>query len=180
MSADRPAEGGAAAPDLLTLMRRLTVELDRFAERFASDHGLHRTDLNAVVVIMDAVRGGAPLTPGSLAGALNLSAPATTALLNRLERAGHVERRRSATDRRKVELTLRAQAVALAERFFAPLADSLASVFDRFTDEERGVIRRFLDAGIGAAIAARERPAVGRSHPRGGGAASGLKRPQAD
>src|SRR5262245_5400564 len=66
--------------ELMVRMRALTVESDRFAERFAASHGLHRTDLNALVVILDAARAGRPLTPGGLGAALNLSPPATTAL----------------------------------------------------------------------------------------------------
>ncbi|MFG1879780.1 MarR family winged helix-turn-helix transcriptional regulator [Sphaerisporangium sp. NPDC049003] len=145
----------------MTLMRRLNVELDRFAERFAADHRLHRTDVNAVVVIMDAAREGRPLSPGTLGAALNLSPPATTALLNRLEQAGHVERRRSATDRRKVELALHEQAVTLGGQFFSPLARHLSAAFSEFTDQERQVIERFLTGSIDATISARHESAAG-------------------
>ncbi|GAA3786299.1 MarR family transcriptional regulator [Sphaerisporangium flaviroseum] len=156
MSADPAGGEGVSSFELMTLMRRLNVELDRFVEGFAVDHKLHRTDLNAVVVIMDAVREGRPLSPGALGAALNLSAPATTALLNRLEQAGHIERHRSSTDRRKVELALHEQAVTLAGRFFAPLARHLSAAFDQFTDEERQVIERFLTSSINATISARQ------------------------
>ncbi|MCP2358709.1 DNA-binding MarR family transcriptional regulator [Nonomuraea thailandensis] len=146
------------APDafeLMVLMRALNVESDRFAERFAAQHRLHRTDLNALVAILDAARAGTPLTPGGLGAALNLSPPATTALIDRLEHAGHVERRRSATDRRKVEVALNEQAAALARRFFAPLGRHLTEAIGAFTAEERQVIGRFLDSGIKATAAAR-------------------------
>ncbi|MEV0612329.1 MarR family transcriptional regulator [Nonomuraea sp. NPDC050404] len=139
----------------MVMMRALNVESDRFAERFAARHGLHRTDLNALVVILDAARAGTPLTPGGLGGALNLSPPATTALIDRLEQAGHVERRRSATDRRKVEVLLGEQAAALARRFFAPLGRHLTAAIETFTFEERQVIGRFLESGIKATAAAR-------------------------
>ncbi|WP_220183321.1 MarR family winged helix-turn-helix transcriptional regulator [Sphaerisporangium album] len=167
MPAHPPDEDGVSAFELMTLMRRLNVELDRFVERFAEDHGLHRTDLNAVVVIMDAITEGRPLTPGGLGAALNLSAPATTALLNRLERAGHVERHRSATDRRKVELALHDQAVTLAGRFFSPLARHLSAAFEGFTDEERVVIRRFLTGSIDATITARDATGTAEDGPTG-------------
>ncbi|MDH2429396.1 MarR family transcriptional regulator [Sphaerisporangium sp. TRM90804] len=154
MSADTPERDAATAVELMTLMRRLTVEFDRFAERFAAVHGLHRTDLNAVIVITDAVRDGRPLTPGGLGTALNLSAPATTALLNRLEQSGHVERHRSPNDRRKIELAPREQAVTLAGRFLTPLTGHLSTALDRFTDQEREIIRRFLATGIEGAVSA--------------------------
>ncbi|MCF6471404.1 MarR family transcriptional regulator [Nonomuraea sp. MG754425] len=147
-----------AVPDafaLMVMMRALNVESDRFAERFAALHRLHRTDLNALVAILDAGRAGTPLTPGGLGAALNLSPPATTALIDRLEQAGHVERRRSATDRRKIEVVLNEQAARLARRFFAPLGRHLSAAIAAFTPEERQVIGRFLDSGIKATAAAR-------------------------
>ncbi|SEH03303.1 DNA-binding transcriptional regulator, MarR family [Nonomuraea solani] len=150
MTPDTPS-----AVELMVMIRALNVESDRFIERFAALHGLHRTDLNALVVILDAARAGRPLTPGGLGGALNLSPPATTALINRLEQAGHVERRRSATDRRKVEVVLDEQAAELARQFFTPLARHLAGAIDGFTEEERRVIGRFLSDSIRATATAR-------------------------
>ncbi|MFC5829890.1 MarR family winged helix-turn-helix transcriptional regulator [Nonomuraea insulae] len=147
------ANGGAF--ELMVMMRALNVESDRFPERFAALHGLHRTDLNALVVILDAAREGRPLTPGGLGGALNLSPPATTALIDRLEQAGHVERRRSETDRRKIEVVLNEQAAELARSFFAPLGRHLTAAIEAFTPEERLVIGRFLESGIKATAAAR-------------------------
>ncbi|HEX4813671.1 MAG TPA: MarR family transcriptional regulator [Nonomuraea sp.] len=156
MAANR---GAPDAYELMVLMRALNVESDRFAERFAARHGLHRTDLNALVVILDAARAGTPLTPGGLGAALNLSPPATTALVDRLQQAGHVERRRSAADRRKVEVVLNEQAAELASRFFAPLGRHLTEVIEAFTPEERLVIGRFLESGIRATAAARSETA---------------------
>ncbi|MCT9933326.1 MarR family transcriptional regulator [Planotetraspora sp. A-T 1434] len=155
----------AADPvELMSLMRRLNVEVDRFSEQFAMDHGLHRTDLNALVVIMDASREGRPLSPGALGVALNLSAPATTALINRLEQAGHLERHRSATDRRKVELAMHQKAATLAARFFAPLGQEMTAALDEFTDEERRLISRFLARSIEATVTARELSARQDAH----------------
>ena len=44
---DRREHGAAPA-------RRLTVELDAVGQRFADVHGLNRTDVRALVAIMDA------------------------------------------------------------------------------------------------------------------------------
>jgi DNA-binding MarR family transcriptional regulator len=144
-----------SAYELMVLMRTLNVESDRFAERFAARHGLHRTDLNALVAILDAGHAGRPLTPGGLGGALNLSPPAITALIDRLERAGHVERRRSAADRRKVEVVMNEQAARLAREFFAPLGRHLSEAIGAFTPEERRVVAHFLQTSIRATSAAR-------------------------
>ncbi|NUO99767.1 MAG: MarR family transcriptional regulator [Nonomuraea sp.] len=152
----RNIRGEMTPYELMVLVRRLNVESDRFVEGFAVAHGLHRTDLNALVVILDAHHDGRPLAPGELGAALNLSAPATTALLDRLEQAGHVERRRGTGDRRKVEVVIREQAVELAGTFFAPLVRRLTAAIDAFSPEEREVIGRFLADGIDATVAARK------------------------
>ena len=66
--------------ELARLLQNLTVETDRFAEVFGETHGLHRTDLNALVVIMESNRTGTPVSPTQLARALHMSASATTAV----------------------------------------------------------------------------------------------------
>ena len=140
---------------LITLLRRLTIESDRFAEHFGEVHGLHRTDLNALAVIMDAAKAGTPMTPTALAHALNLSYSATTSLLDRLERSGHVSRDRSATDRRKVELRMHTRARELGMAFFAPLGRELSRAWQDMSDEDRAAVGRFLSTSIEATVAVR-------------------------
>src|SRR3712207_9445712 len=78
--------------ELALLLRRLTVELDAVGERFAQLHGLNRTDVRALVAIMDAARRGEALTAGRLGEAVDLRSASVTALVDRLERVGHVRR----------------------------------------------------------------------------------------
>lgn len=137
------------------LLRQLTVESDRFAEVFGETHGLHRTDLNALVVIMDSATRGETITPGRLARALHLSASATTAVLNRLEAAGHVVRDRDPGDRRRVGLVMAERATRLGHEFFRPLGAELSRAWVEFTDDERATITRFLTASIDATIRVR-------------------------
>src|SRR3954451_16485978 len=110
MMADFRRRGGEAVQDeraeLALMLRRLTVELDAVGQRFAGLHGLGRTDVRALVAIMDAARRGAPVTAGSLGAAVELSSASVTALLDRLEGAGHIRRVRDADDRRRVVLEM--------------------------------------------------------------------------
>src|SRR3712207_9300471 len=80
--------------EVALLLRRLTIELDAVGERFAGLHGLGRTDVRALVAIMDAARSGSALTAGALGAAVDLSSASVTALVDRLERAGRSEERR--------------------------------------------------------------------------------------
>lgn len=155
--ADEPARTGPETADglLIRLLRQLTVESARFAEMFGDAHGLHRTDLNALAVVMDAARGGKRMSPGSLAAALHLSPSATTSALDRLEASGHIRRTRDAADRRKIELEMTDKARRVGAGFFAPLAVAFAERWEGFTPEERDTIARFLTASIEATVAVR-------------------------
>src|SRR3954449_10074208 len=96
----------AERQEVALLLRRLTVELDAVGQRFAGMHGPGRTDVRALVAIMDAARAGRPMTPDALGAAGELSSASVTALVDRLERVGHVERVRDEHDRRRVVLVM--------------------------------------------------------------------------
>ena len=51
-------DAARARQELALLLRRLNVELDAVGQRFAQLHGLNRTDVRALVAIMDAARQG--------------------------------------------------------------------------------------------------------------------------
>jgi DNA-binding MarR family transcriptional regulator len=140
---------------LVRLLRQLTVETDRFAEIFGEKQRMHRTDLNALAVIMDARWGREPMSPTRLAEALHLSASATTSVLDRLEASGHVERVRNPHDRRKVELHVQTKALDLGRDFFEPLDAAFTRAWQQFGDADKEVIARFLTASIDATVSVR-------------------------
>ncbi|MEV8518094.1 MarR family transcriptional regulator [Dactylosporangium sp. NPDC051484] len=143
-----------SADELIDLLRRFNVEADRFVDVFTRAHGLHRTDMNAVAHIWRAAQDGEPLTAGELARRLSLSPAATTALLARLERAGHVERRPDTADRRRINLDIQPPAQELAAAFFAPLGVHLRAAFGRFAPEEIELVTRIMGAVLEATAAA--------------------------
>jgi len=131
--------------ELALLLRRLTVELDAVGQRFADLHGLNRTDVRALVAIMDAARRGQSLTAGSLGDAVDLRSASVTALVDRLERVGHVRRVRDADDRRRVALEISDSAMAAGGEFFGGLQKDLLAAMADYSDEELAVVRRFLE-----------------------------------
>ena len=131
--------------EVALLLRRLSIELDAVGQRFADLHGLGRTDVRALVAIMDAARAGEPLTAGGLGTAVSLSSASVTALVDRLERAGHVRRVRDPEDRRRVALEMSESAMAAGAQFFGGLQRDLLAAMAGYTDEELAVIRRFLE-----------------------------------
>ena len=144
--------------DIGLLLRRLTVEVDAVGERFADLHGLGRTDVRALVAIMDAARGGNALTAGGLGAAVDLSSASVTALVDRLERAGHVRRVSDPDDRRRVVLEMTESAMAAGGEFFGGLQRDLVEAMHAFSDEELEVVRRFL-TGMTRVVQEHERPA---------------------
>ncbi len=138
------AEDGRA--QLALELRRLTVELDAVGQRFAGLHGLNRTDVRALVAIMDAARSGKALSAGGLGAAVELRSASVTALLDRLERMGHVRRARDAGDRRRVVLELSPEAMAAGAEFFGGLQRDLVAAMDGYSDADLAVVRRFLTA----------------------------------
>jgi len=131
--------------ELALMLRRLTVELDAVGQRFAGLHGLGRSDVRALVAIMDAARAGRPMTAGALGAAVELSSASVTALVDRLERVGHVERVRDEHDRRRVVLEMTPAAMAAGGEFFGGLQRDLVAAMDSYSDEELAVVRRFLE-----------------------------------
>jgi DNA-binding MarR family transcriptional regulator len=140
---------------LAYLLRRLNVELDQLGHEFAVQHRLHPTDMRALVAVMDAARGGHTMTPGRLGEELNLTSPSVTALVDRLERQGHLRRVRDQRDRRRVTLEIEPRALALGAEFFGPLNTELLTAMEAFSEAELQVAGRFLEAMTEVVVANR-------------------------
>lgn len=138
---------------IIDRLRWYVVQSEHVAHAFAHQHGLHPTDMAALIAIMEAEGGGEPLTPGGLSVRLRLSSAATTAVVDRLERAGHIRRSREDADRRRVHLRYAEAGMALAMGFFGPLGRLTDTVMAEFDDGELSTVQRFLDA-MGATMEA--------------------------
>ena len=136
--------------DVVDLLRLYSIEAQHVAHSFAAQEGLHFTDLQALIAVMHAERRGDPLTPGRLGENLGLSSGATTAVIDRLERAGHLRRTRESADRRVVHLRYGEPGMELAAAFFRPLGVRSHAVMDEFTADELETVRRFLSGMHGA------------------------------
>jgi DNA-binding MarR family transcriptional regulator len=88
------------------------------------------------------------MTPGRLDEELNLTSPSITALVDRLERHGHLRRVRDQHDLRRVSLEVEPRALALGAEFFGPLNTELLAAIEPFSDAELQVAGRFLEAMI--------------------------------
>jgi DNA-binding MarR family transcriptional regulator len=86
-----------------------------------------------------------PMTAGQLAEITGLTTGAITGVIDRLERAGYVQRERDPEDRRKVIVCL---VPDKAYKDIAPLFKILSRNYDpiskAYSDEELGVILKFM------------------------------------
>lgn len=136
-------------------LRRYTTESDLYVATAGRESEMHRTDLNGLALVMDWGLQGQPATPGRLSAAMHLSAPATSAMLDRLERQGHVTRGPHPDDRRSVVVEVTDHALDVGGRMFGHLAERLRPVLDSRSDEELALIAAFLEEAGAATEAAR-------------------------
>ncbi|MFD3437198.1 MarR family winged helix-turn-helix transcriptional regulator [Streptomyces sp. NPDC058685] len=126
-------------------LRGMNGEFNRIAQEFAQSQGLHLTDVQALIAILDADgEEDGPMTPGRLRRHLNLTSGAMTACLDRLEKTGHVTRVRAVDDRRVVHLHYEDAARKVARDYFQPLARATDAARARFSPEELAVVAGFL------------------------------------
>jgi DNA-binding MarR family transcriptional regulator len=130
--------------DLVQLLREHAVEAERLGQVFADRYHMHLTDLNALLAVMQADQAGLPLTSGRLGQHLGLSSGATTAVVDRLERAGRVRRTRDERDRRRVTLHCGDAASAVGSDYFGPLGVRMDRILSAYSAAELSAIRRFV------------------------------------
>lgn len=126
---------------IVELLQQLGAHMHAVGSRFAARESLHATDVQALSVL--AMAGG-HLGAGELARALELSSGATTRLIDRLERVGHVARSTDPDDRRRRVVAITTSAQTTAGAYFGSLAATIEQVLAPYDPVEREVLRRFL------------------------------------
>jgi DNA-binding MarR family transcriptional regulator len=146
------------------LLNRRDLASARHRAAMSRRLGLAESEMLAVAHL--AQRGR--LTPSELGELLDLSSGGVTALVQRLELAGHLERRRHPTDRRSVQLELSSALVERAAAAFHPLVAALDDLTAELSDDEQAIVRRFLTR---VALATEEHAARAREQLERGAAA---------
>ena len=134
--------------ELLTALRRFGLENDRLDAAVA-----RRLDAGTVEFkAMDHLHAVDELTPGQLGDRLALTSGAVTALIDRLEQHGWVERVPHATDRRSV-MVRRAKG-SETPRLYEAFARSMREAAEELSADECAACLAFLERASEAAIAA--------------------------
>lgn len=146
--ANRDVEAGDGATltdDVMRSLRLYVGAVETYIAAASHARHLHRTDLTALSIVMDQSHRGVPVTPGVLSRAVKLSASATTSMIDRLEKAGHVVRATHPDDRRSVVIELTERAEETGDHLFRPLADATETIMSSYTPEQLQLVVRFLD-----------------------------------
>jgi DNA-binding MarR family transcriptional regulator len=146
-------------PDHQRLAEQLfaaAIALAQLGEDFDKLHGLQGAEGEALLLVLDASRaagldtgpdaepGAVPMTPGRLGKALRLPSASVTAVIDRLERAGHVQRVRDTNDRRRVLLVPTAAARRAHDAYWSGLNEQVVTAMAAFSSDELAAIDRFL------------------------------------
>jgi DNA-binding MarR family transcriptional regulator len=105
---------------------------------------------NEVLAVQHLARAG-ELTPGQLGAQLQLSSGGTTAVVHRLQRAGHISRDAHPLDGRSALLRLTPTMEESATEAWAPLVAELEKLAQDLSVSERETVTRFLDRVADAA-----------------------------
>jgi DNA-binding MarR family transcriptional regulator len=111
-----------------------------FDEGLAKKLKLSRTDMRC----LDLIGRLGPITAGHLADESGLTTGAVTFILDRLEEAGMVTRRRDTEDRRRVWVEIVPATRQRLEGLQRPVADEMRQVAQRFKADELAIVRDFM------------------------------------
>ncbi|MFD6225908.1 MarR family winged helix-turn-helix transcriptional regulator [Streptomyces sp. NPDC060232] len=142
-----PPQDPIGLQSFAVLLRHMNGEFNRITQEFAQAQGLHLTDVQALIAILDADQDDTepgPMTPGRLRKRMNLTSGAVTACLDRLEKAGHIHRVRAEDDRRVVHLHYARAGRTAARDYFRPLAEATDTARRQFSADELATVVRFL------------------------------------
>ena len=144
-------------------IREMAAQTVVTSQIVAGHFRLHTTDLRVLDLIY--MRGQA--TAGELAKATGLTSGSITALIDRLEKAGYVERHDDETDRRKVWVRSRPDAIGPIAMVFAPSQVRMFKLWSTYSAAELKTITDFLTRTTSLAAECAEDIRGGAAHPAG-------------
>jgi DNA-binding MarR family transcriptional regulator len=122
--------------------RELSTRTVIFYHLIGERLGLNPTDHKCLDVI---IRSGIPMTASQLAEETGLSTGAITGVVDRLEKAGYVRRKRDQNDRRLVFINvLMDRAMVKLRPIFDPIKQASRSLYSKYSDEELALILDFI------------------------------------
>jgi DNA-binding MarR family transcriptional regulator len=121
---------------------RLSTATVLFHAAVADRLGINVTDVKCFSLVQQ--RG--PMTAGELAEQTGLTTGAITGIVDRLEKAGLVQRVRDLTDRRRVILEVRLTPAQeqMLQQLYGPMGGAIAQLVEGYDAEDQAMISEFL------------------------------------
>ena len=146
----RPARSGKRHALIVRVGMELGRELSTtsifFHQAIATKLGINVTDTRCFELMSRYAQG--PLTAGDIARHAGLTTGAVTGILDRLEKAGLVERFRDASDRRKVFVRPCLEALQRVGRLYQGLAAASLKHASRYSTRELELIQDYLEGSL--------------------------------
>jgi DNA-binding MarR family transcriptional regulator len=133
-----------SAEDITWATRRLDIAMSRLMVAFSRAVGISLPEMLA----LEYLDADGSLGPSDLARRLQMTTGAVTALVDRLEKSGHVMRERHPSDRRRVMVRRMPKADEDLTEEVSPMALEILELAQSFSGDERRVIGRFMDEFI--------------------------------
>lgn len=127
-------------------MREHASAVVRYSAALAKRMGIGASELAA----LEHLQAAGPMTPGRLGERLSMSPGAVTALVDRLEKRGHVERLPNPDDRRSALVRGTEAGLGSSLEHLWPYITEMTSLEEGLTTEERSEISRFLESATEA------------------------------
>jgi len=144
MAPSADATRAALLQDLDTTIRKIGAQSVLISQTVADRVGLNPTDLEC----LDLLYMAGPTTAGKLAAHTGLTTGATTAVLDRLERAGFVRRRRDARDRRRVLVEIFPRSVEVIQPFYTRLAAEMARLHTEYNNQQLALVMNYMSRAL--------------------------------
>lgn len=154
---DQPASG----VDVLNALRAYRDVESNLRRSLSQRLNINETDLGALRYLLAVWQRNQEASPKELALALGISSASTTLVIDRLERAGFIRRRRHPVDRRAVILEPGDNATEEFRAAFDVEKRGVLAAADTLTSEETETVTRFLrsmEQAITDAVGQPERP----------------------
>lgn len=121
---------------VLITLRQIIRAIDLHSRRLERESGLTGPQL----LVLKQIQSTSDITAGVIARKVSLSQATVTAIIDRLERKGILQRERSADDKRKVLLSLTEAGHQALEQAPALMQESFISAFNRLQVSEQSLI----------------------------------------
>jgi len=127
-------------------IRKVGAQAVLISDLVATRVGINSTDLEC----LDLLQLNGPITAGQMSTRSGLTTGATTAMIDRLERAGYVRRRRDSGDRRVVVVEVLEHCGSHIAPLYQPIQKDLEKLHARYSNRELEIVVRYLTEALEA------------------------------